>query len=910
MSKRAFFLWLGAFVTKNAPWVVLFFALLVGAALYYIREFPIRSSYLDLLPLGDPLVEKYESVQAELRGLDVAAILLKLENPPEDPAERARLLFACADRVIAKLDPAVIARASYFLQAQERIPPELLIFRTLYPEERERLSAIVAELSAYLSRLAEVQGISLPAELPNDPEELDRVLGALVGAGQSALKLFAEIPEIRDLLVEAGEIVKRAQSRTVPAEAGQPLLSLDHTRLVIQVWPTQPVYASQEFNRRVRDELRRAVAAAEISRLGVTAGFTGGYIHSTEVEDSIRRDMAWVTILSTFLIVLFTLLALGSPILSVLALLPVAISAILTVAWAKFSVNGFNLLTTFLPALVLGLGIDYSLHLFSRFSEARRDGASFAEAVLSAVEAKGVASLVAAATTAAVFCCLLFSRSRALWELGFIMSLGIGISFVSVFTLGPAFLVLTGRIFPKLRGRPLLDRERLYRPYRNLLLLRRGVILFSLILTAVALAKAVRVEFKFASGELVPPTSAQAVLQEIVENFGGEIWLGDVFRVFVSDPRELGPLSEKLKAHPLVDSVLSARALLPWELLGEATKLQNIPVSQAKDGLSALSSLLERWPELGSQMEETAALFSLLELRALLLGEARKALVFSKRAEDFFELAEEIKATDPAPIQEALSAMNEALGSLEAFAQKLRALPSEEKLIEQILALLPEEIRSQYRISRGYILELRVRPALYQGRNLEEFVNWLRGFDVDYVGSPEIQLALEHHMRRDFFFTSGLALFFIFLVVLVDFRKPQRALLSLVPLAMGYAFMLGGMAALRLRFNFTNIVISPLLIGLGVDGAVHFLHRYYEEEEKHEREAAILAAAATTGPTLGSYLTTMASFGALLSAHTPGLRFLGASALLGLGFTTLWTCLFLPALVAELQKTKGGTKVP
>ena len=910
MSKRAFFLRLGAFVTRHAFLIILFFAAFVGAALYYLREFPIRSSYLDLLPLGDPLVEKYESVQAELRGLDVAAILLKLENPPEDMTQRAQLLFAAADRVIGELDPAVIARASYFLQAQEKIPPELLIFRTLYPEERERLSTIVAELSAYLSRLAEVQGISFPRELPNDPDELDRVLGALVEAGQSALKLFAEIPEIRDLLVEASEIIERAQRRTIPTEVGQPLLSLDHTRLVIQVWPTQPVYASQEFNRRVRDELKRAVSAADISRLGVTAGFTGGYIHSTEVEDSIRRDMALVTVLSASLIVLFTLLALGSPILAILALLPVVVSAILTVAWAKFSVNGFNLLTTFLPALVLGLGIDYSLHLFSRFSEARRDGASFAEAILSAVQTKGGASLVAAATTAAVFCCLLFSRSRALWELGVIMSLGIVISFISVFTLGPALLVLAGRIFPKMRGRPLLDRERLYRPYRNLLLLRRGVIFFCLILTALALAQAVRVEFKFASRELVPPTSAHAVLQEIVENFGGEIWLGDVFRVFVPDPRDLGPLSEKLKDHPLVDSVFSARALLPWELLGEAAKLQHIPVSQAKIGLSSLSALLERWPELGSQMEETAALFSLLELRGLLFGEVRKALVFSKRAEDFFELAEEFKATDPAPIQEALSAMDQALEGLEGFAQKLRALPSEEKLIEQILALLPEEIRAQYRISRGYILELRVRPALYQGRNLEEFVNWLRGFGLDYVGSPEIQLALEHHMRRDFFFTSGLALLFIFLVVFVDFRKPQRALLSLVPLAMGYAFMLGGMASLRLRFNFTNIVISPLLIGLGVDGAVHFLHRYYEEEERHEREAAVWAAAATAGPTLGGYLTTMASFGALLAAHTPGLRFLGASALLGLGFTALWTCLFLPALVAELQKTRRGTKVP
>lgn len=910
MPKRALFLEFGAFVTKRAAFVLFLFAALVAVALYYIREFPIRSSYLELLPWGDPLVERYESVQAELRGLDVAAILLKLETPPEDPTARAQLLFAAADRIIAELDPAVVARASYFLQAQEKIPPELLVFRTLYPEERERLSAIVAELSAYLSRLAEVQGISIPEELPDDPEELDRLLGTFIRTGRSALRLFAELPEIRELLLEASEIIKRAQSRTVPAEVGQPLLSLDHTRLVIQVWPTQPVYASQEFNRRVRDELRRAVSAADISRLGITAGFTGGYIYSTEVEDSIRHDMALVTILSGLLIVLFTLLALGSPVLSVLALLPVAVAALLAVAWAKFSVNGFNLLTTFLPALVLGLGIDYSLHLFSRFSEARRDGVPFERAILSAIQTKGAASLVAAATTAAVFCCLLFSRSRALWELGVIMSLGIVISFVSVFTLGPALLVLAGKIFPKLRGRPLLHRERLYRPYRNLLLLRRGIILFCLILTALALAKAARVEFKFASGELVPPTSAQAVLREIVENFGGELWLGEVFRVFVPDVRDLGPLSEKLKAHPLVDSVLSARALLPWELLGEAAKLQNIPVSQAKDGLSSLSSLLERWPELGLQLEETAALFSLLELRALLSGEARKALVFSKRAEDLFELAEEVKATDPAPIQEALSVMNEALASLEAFAQKLRALPPEEILIEQILALLPEEIRAQYRISRGYIIELRVRPDLYQGKNLEQFVNWLRGFGVDYVGSPEIQLALEHHMRQDFFFTSGLALLFIFLVVFADFRRPQRAILSLLPLAMGYAFMLGGMASLRLRFNFTNIVISPLLLGLGVDGAVHFLHRYYEEEERNEREAAIWAAAATTGPTLGSYLTTMASFGSLLGARTPGLRFLGASALLGLGFTALWTCLFLPALVAELQKAKGGTKVP
>jgi predicted RND superfamily exporter protein len=163
-------------------------------------------------------------------------------------------------------------------------------------------------------------------------------------------------------------------------------------------------------------------------------------------------------------------------------------------------------------------------------------------------------------------------------------------------------------------------------------------------------------------------------------------------------------------------------------------------------------------------------------------------------------------------------------------------------------------------------------------------------------------------MRRDFFITTGIALLLIFLVVFSDFRRPGRVLLALTPLAMGYACMLGGMAMLKLRFNFTNIVISPLLVGYGVDGAVYFLHRV-EEERAKGREAVAWAAASVIVPIFGSYFTTLASFGALLAAQTPGLRFLGISALLGLGFTVLWTALFLPAVMRELQKVKRGTKV-
>lgn len=909
MTRQSVFIKLGQFATFH-PFPVLFvFLVLVGAALYYIQELPMRTSYLDLLPSGDPLVEKYESVQAELSGLDVAAIVLSLPEPPEDLEERAHLLFLAADKIMAGFDPTVIARASYYLRTEAPLPPELLVFRTLYPTERERLSALAATLLARIAPLTAGFAVSLPKELPRDPIELDQVLRQVVEAGDKALALLRELPDLQALVEEASDLIRRAQSRAVPEEQGQPLLSLDHTKLVIQVWPTRPVYASQAFNRKVRDELVRAIQAAQLEALGVEAGITGGYVVSTEVEDVIRRDMVVVTIISTLVVLLLTLLALGSPILAAIALLPVGVSAILTVAWAKFAVNGFNLLTTFLPALVLGLGIDYSLHLFARFSEARRAGLELREAMVLAVGAKGAAACVAALTTAAVFCCLLLSRSRALWELGVIMSLGIVLAFVTVFLLGPALLAAFGKVFPNLRGHLILTSERLYHPYRNLFLLRKGVLLFCGLIVALAMANAVKVEFKFASGELAPATPGQAVLTQILKDFGSEIWLGETFRVFVPQARDLGALSEKLRAHPLVHSVVSARTLLPTELLGQATQLQTLPIAAANEGLTALAHLLEEWPNLIQALEDTAALFSLAELQAVLAGETRRAQILSQRAEDFFVLAEKLSTVDTAPLREAVAKIEEDLSPLAAFAEKLRALPPEDKLIDQILALLPQEIRAQYRISRGYILELRVQSELYQGRNLQEFLNWLRSFGLDYVGSPEIQLALEHHMQRDFFLTTGVALVLIFVLVLVDFRRPGRALLAIVPLSMGYVCMLGGMGVLGLRFNFTNIVISPLLIGLGVDGAVYFLHRW-EEERAHGRESAVWAAASTAGPTLGSYLTTMASFGALLAAQTPGLRYLGASALLGLGFTTLWTVLFLPTAIGELRKGPRKTKVP
>jgi hypothetical protein len=109
--------------------------------------------------------------------------------------------------------------------------------------------------------------------------------------------------------------------------------------------------------------------------------------------------------------------------------------------------------------------------------------------------------------------------------------------------------------------------------------------------------------------------------------------------------------------------------------------------------------------------------------------------------------------------------------------------------------------------------------------------------------------------------------------------------------------MLGGMRLLQIDFNFINITISPLLIGIGVDNGIHIMHRYLEERGLSNEGAVERAGRTSAVAVLVTSLTTMLVFASLLIARTPGLRLLGVSALLGIGFTLLFSVVFLVAVL-------------
>jgi len=901
------FSFLGEVSTRWPLVIVTLFLALAALAYLYIRDFPIRTAYLDLLPQHDPLVVKFQSVEQEMASTEIIAVLLTLASPPPGLAEREEILVRAAGRIIQALDIANnpgFSSASYRVGKGVAAPPELLIFRTLSPEELERLRAIAREIQAGFPILPTPRPLedivaSANATTP-DPAAVTAMARELTDAGAALLQLLKATHDQQPLLAEAATISRTVLDRPEPEARGEPIVSRDRTRLIVQIWPTRGPFESLPYNQSVTRLVREAVNQADLDALGVTADIGGTYVTLVEADEIIRRDMELVTIVSATAVFVLVLLAFQSALLCLSAVVPVLVSALFTMAWAKFAVEGFNLLTVFLPALILGLGIDFSIHILSRYVEERAKGVRVKEALVTALRTKGPPCLTAAATTAAVFSCLLLSHSRALWEMGVIASVGILISLATTLVLTPALVALVARDRRSARARPIASTVALRTVYRRFLRLRPGVVAVGLILTGAVLYQAGRVQFRFVSAELAPVTPGQAVLTTVLREFAGDVWLGDSFQFFVDHPEDIAPLEAELARQPFVHSTASVRELLPKELLGGRDSILDLPIADVQHGVEGLGKWLEGWAESLGALRGLIVDLSKLELIAIMTGQASRAEALSEGANDLVRLLWELETVDAKEHAVRIGSMAAQLAVVRELVDKIARLPEEAQLLDQILALLPVEIRSQYATMDGkYVVEARVTREMLVGRNLRTFLDWADGLGVERFGIPEVTAQLEEYMRRDFLLSTALAIVIIFLVVWRAFPRVSEAALALAPLAMGYVWMLAGMNLLGIQFNFTNIVISPLLIGIGVDSAVHLLHRM-REERSAGGDVAARGAAASAVPIAVSSLTTMASFGALLAAHTPGLRILGTSALLGLGFTLLWSLTFLPAAAATL----------
>jgi len=182
----------------------------------------------------------------------------------------------------------------------------------------------------------------------------------------------------------------------------------------------------------------------------------------------------------------------------------------------------------------------------------------------------------------------------------------------------------------------------------------------------------------------------------------------------------------------------------------------------------------------------------------------------------------------------------------------------------------------------------------------EEFVRQLRQVDPGVTGNA-IHMFESSRLMKDGYVHGGIyAMVAIFIYILVSFGNLRAALVVLLPVAMGSIWTVGAMDLVGVSFNLANLVILPLIIGIGVVNGVHIVHRYREETDK---SVNILSRSTGQGVVLSS-LTTMIGFGSLMVADHQGVYSLGLVLTMGVGCCLITSITVLPSIL-KLCTVKG-----
>ncbi len=215
---------------------------------------------------------------------------------------------------------------------------------------------------------------------------------------------------------------------------------------------------------------------------------------------------------------------------------------------------------------------------------------------------------------------------------------------------------------------------------------------------------------------------------------------------------------------------------------------------------------------------------------------------------------------------------------------------------------LPPNIIKRFASHDGDNFLLTIYPKEGVWKNiefLERFTHQMQKIEERVTGIPTIFYILIGIIAKDGRIAAILTLIVVFGLLLWDFKNLKFTIMAMVPLVVGAIWMVGIMQLIGQQLTMLNVIVIPLILGIGIDDGVHLLHRY-----RVEGAGKIGAVFTSTGKAVMlTSLTTMLAFGSLLFATYRGLGSMGSALFIGVGTCFLTSILILPALLKITEKS-------
>jgi hopanoid biosynthesis associated RND transporter like protein HpnN len=810
--------------------------------------------------------------------------------------------------VVVDAETSAAARAAAATLA-ERLEEESDLFQDVYVPggdpffERNGLLYLgTEELQNLSDQLATAQ--PLLAEISRDPSltNLSRVLQEGIERARTHPETPIDLTLAFDSLSRATQAVLEGRPRPIswtelilerklPGDSVRRLLVL------------QPAY---DFHRLVpgREAIDRVREAARelglVPENGVTVRITGNVALNTEEMLGLARSAVLGVGGSLLVVGLILAVALRSLHLVVSALATLLVSLVWTAGFAALAVGHVNVVSVAFAILVIGLGIDFGIHFSMRYAELLRADGEHAAALEETARSVGGSLVLCALTTAMGFYVFVPTDYKAVGELGLIAGTGMLVSLVSSLTVLPALLTTWRGRDPGTSWGGALWFERIvitaasHHPGR----VRWGAALLGLLsLTALPAAR-----FDHNVANLRDPdTESVQTFNELLSDSETAPWTMDVM---ASSLEEAAATAERLRELDVVERAVTLRDYVPDE---QAEKLEIlldlgyfVPPPPPEDRMP-------REVPLAEQIATLHALQASLDSPWLAEGDPKRAASAARAARRMGRFLARLEAIDRKAKQAQLAAFERSLTATlpDQLALLWKAVDPQEITLESLPRVLAGRMLSPDGRAR---VEVLAREDLSDNAAHTRFVDTVKSVVPDATGSAVILLEFGRAVVRSFGQALLSATFAVALLLWVLWRRLGDMALVIVPLTLAALLTVASTVVLDIPFNFGNVIVLPLLLGIGVDSGIHLVHRHRVtiettgHAEPPERE---LLETSTAQAVFFSALTTMASFGTMAFSNHFGFATLGWLLLLGVGYTLLANLLLLPALIAWRSDEEG-----
>ena len=631
--------------------------------------------------------------------------------------------------------------------------------------------------------------------------------------------------------------------------------------------------------------------AAEVP--GVNIGVTGEPVLEHDEMNQSKEDTMRAALLALFLVAvifIFGYQETGRPLKATGSLL---IGLAYTMCYATLAVGHLNILTITFAPILIGLAIDFGVHLVTRYEEELRAGMDEAKAIHQALVHTGKGIFTGCLTTSVAFLAMGLTEFKGISEMGLIVGGGLIMSLIPMMTMLPA-LLLRGRqnVIDHELGEQMNPRARL-----EGLWLRRPVamVLAMVLLGGLGWWQTRRVGFDYdlrnLQSEGLPAVKWEKDLISRAQ--------GALFGAVAATNREHAlALTEKLEAR--TETVKEVVSMAPF--IGPQDPTKQAMIRDAR-----------------RQIEDIH--FKKMDVIPVRLGTLRDSLGilkgFISRA-----LIEVRKGNEPEMEPQLKSLYNDLVVLVDLMHDRPKVATLQLTLFQQAMmhdvretfrvlqtqndgghigaSDLPQSLQDRFVSPTTKHLLIRVHPKgdIWKRADQGKFVGDIRDAIKDsgsrVTGTPVQLYEYTKLLVDSYILAAWYATGAIVVMVLLHFRSLACVLLSLLPVALGMVWMASVMIIVGMPFNPANVMTLPLVIGVGVTSGVHILNRFAEEQSP-----AILGRS-TGKAILVSALTTVAGFGSLMIADHRGIESLGFVMAIGTGTCMMAALVFLPALLTLL----------